>query len=54
MLHPTITPEQLADAITGTVANADNINHKKLDALNQALVELFQMQPEDEIHGNDE
>ena len=54
ILHPTITPEQLADAITGTVANADNINHEKLDALNQALVGFFQMQPEDETHGNDE
>ena len=54
ILHPTITPEQLADAITGTVANTDNINHEKLDELNQALVGLFQIQPENETHGNDE
>ena len=53
-MHSTITPEQLANAITGSVANTDNINHEKLDALNQALVGLFQMQPEDETHGNDE
>ena len=54
LLHPAITPEQLADAITGTVANTEAINHEKLNALNHALVELFQTKPEGDTHENDE
>ena len=54
LLHPTITPEQLADAITGTVANAETINHEKLNALNHALVELFQTKSEGDTHEDDE
>lgn len=54
LLHPTITPEQLADAVTGTVANTEAINPEKLNALNHALVELFQTKPEDDTHENDD
>lgn len=54
LLHLTITPEQLADAVTGTVANTEAINPEKLNALNHALVELFQAKPEDDTHENDE
>lgn len=52
--NPTITPKQLADAVTGTVAGSDFISAEKLDALNQALVNIFQIDPEDNHHASDE
>jgi transcriptional regulator with XRE-family HTH domain len=39
---PTITPEQLADAITGTVSGAEGVNPEALDNFNQALRGLIQ------------
>ena len=39
---PTITPEDVADAITGTIANVDGVNQAALDNFNQALVGLMQ------------
>lgn len=40
--NPAIMPEELADAITGTIANVDGVNQKALDDLNKALVGLMQ------------
>ena len=39
---PTVTPEEVADAITGTIANVDGVNQKALDDFNNALVGLMQ------------
>ena len=39
---PSIMPEELADAITGTIANVDGVNQKALDDFNNALVGLMQ------------
>ena len=39
---PTVTPEEIADAITGTIANVDGVNQEALDTFNQALVGLMQ------------
>jgi transcriptional regulator with XRE-family HTH domain len=38
----TVTPEQLADAITGTVSGAEGVNQEALDNFNQALRGLMQ------------
>ena len=38
----TVTPEEIADAITGTIANVDGVNQEALDTFNQALVGLMQ------------
>ena len=40
--NPAIMPEELADAITGTIATVDGVNQKSLDVLNKALVGLMQ------------
>lgn len=40
--NPAIMPEELADAITGTIANADCVDQKALDSFNKALVDLMQ------------
>lgn len=42
MANPTITPESLANAITGSVSGVDGINQEALDNLNQALLGLMQ------------
>ena len=39
---PAIMPEELADAITGTIANADCVDQEALDSFNKALVGLMQ------------
>jgi len=39
---PSIVPEELADAITGTIANADCVDQEALDSFNKALVGLMQ------------
>lgn len=39
---PAVTPEEVADAITGTIANVDGVNQEALDNFNQALVGLMQ------------
>ena len=39
---PAIMPEDIADAITGTIANVDGVNQEALDNFNQALVGLMQ------------
>jgi len=40
--NPTIMPEELADAITGTIANVDGVDQEALDSFNKALVGLMQ------------
>ncbi len=47
MRHPSITPEQVADAITGTVSGMDGVNEDSLKQFKYALVDLMQstMQP---------
>ncbi len=42
MQHISITPEQLAQAVTGSVAGMDGVNQEKLDKLTQSLAEFFQ------------
>ena len=37
-----VTPEEVADAITGTIADVDGVNQEALDNFNQALVGLMQ------------
>ena len=37
-----IMPEELADAITGTIAKADCVDQEALDSFNKALVGLMQ------------
>jgi transcriptional regulator with XRE-family HTH domain len=37
-----IMPKELADAITGTIANADSVDQEALDSFNKALVGLMQ------------
>ena len=39
---PSIMPEELADAITGTIANVDVVNQEALSNFNKALVDLMQ------------
>lgn len=39
---PAVTPEEVADAITGTIANVEGVNQEALDNFNQALVGLMQ------------
>ena len=39
---PAIMPEELADAITGTIANADCVDQEALSNFNKALVDLMQ------------
>lgn len=50
MLHPSITPEEIADSITGTIATVDGVNQEALDNFNQALLGLMQTMviPKDE------
>lgn len=50
MANPTITPESLANAITGSVSGVDGINQEVLDNLNQALLGLMQtmVRPKDD------
>lgn len=50
MANPTITPESLANAITGSVSGVDGINQEALDNLNQALLGLMQtmVRPKDD------
>lgn len=47
MRHPSITPKQLADAITGTISGMEDVNEEALKQLNHALIDLVQstMQP---------
>lgn len=42
MLKPHITPEDIADSITGKIATADGVNQDALDNFNQALLGLMQ------------
>lgn len=39
---PKVTPEDVADAITGTIANVDGVDQEALNNFNQALVGLMQ------------
>lgn len=50
MLKPSITPEEIADSITGTIATVDGVNQEALDNFNQALLGLMQTMviPKDE------
>lgn len=42
MLKPHITPEDIADSITGKIATVDGVNQDALDNFNQALLGLMQ------------
>lgn len=41
MSHPSISPQQLADAITGSVSGMDGVDNDALYQLNQALVNMM-------------
>ena len=40
--NPSVMPEELADAITGTIANVDGVDQEALSNFNKALVDLMQ------------
>lgn len=42
MLKPHVTPEDIAAAVTGKIANIDGVNQEALDNFNQALLGLMQ------------
>ena len=42
MQNPTITPEAVVDAITGSISGVDGVNQKALDNFNHALLGLMQ------------
>ncbi len=48
--HPSISPQQLADAITGSVSGMDGVDEDALSQLNQALVNMMKstLQPPQE------
>ncbi len=54
MRHPSVTPEQVADAITGTVSGMDGVDEGALREFNHALVNLMQstMQPPPQENGH--
>lgn len=41
MRHPSVTPEQIAKAVTNTVQNVDGVNQQALDKFGAALAELL-------------
>lgn len=54
MRHPSVTPEQVADAITNTVSGMDGVDDGALKEFNHALVNLMQstMQPPPQENGH--
>lgn len=42
MQKPSVTPEEVADSITGMIATMDGVNQKALDNFNQSLLGLMQ------------
>ena len=54
MLNPTITPEAVVDAITGSISGVDGVNQEALDNFNKALLGLMQTMvlPEDDGQDN--
>ena len=51
---PTITPEAVADAVTGSISGVDGVNQEALDNFNKALLGLMQTMvlPEDDGQDN--
>lgn len=51
---PTITPEAVADAVTGSISGVDGVNQEALDTFNKALLGLMQTMvlPEDDGQDN--
>ena len=51
---PTITPEAVADAVTGSISGVDGVNQEALDNFNHALLGLMQTMvlPEDDGQDN--
>jgi len=54
MRHPSVTPEQVADAVTGTVSGMDGVDEEALEQFNHALVSLMQstLQPPPQGNGH--
>ena len=54
MQNPTITPEAVVDAITGSISGVDGVNQEALDNFNKALLGLMQTMvlPEDDGQDN--
>lgn len=54
MQNPTITPEAVVDAITGSISGVDGVNQEALDNFNKALLGLMQTMvlPEDDGQNN--
>ncbi len=55
MSHPSISPQQLADAITGSVSGMDGVDNDALYQLNQALVNMMNatlQPPQEKDHGD--
>lgn len=54
MQNPTITPEAVVDAITGSISGVDGVNQEALDNFNHALLGLMQTMvlPEDDGQDN--
>ena len=53
---PTITPEAVADAVTGSVSGMDYVNQEALLNFNQSLVDLLKttlQQPESQVQSDD-
>lgn len=42
MQNPTITPEVIADVVTGSISGVNGVNQELLDNLNHVLVGLMQ------------
>ena len=49
--HPTITPEQLANAVSGSIAGAENVDADKLNDFSRSLQALIQSMADN--HGSD-
>ena len=54
MQNPTITPEAVVDAITGSISGVNGVNQEALDNFNKALLGLMQTMvlPEDDGQDN--
>jgi len=56
MRHPSVTPEQIADAVTGTVQNMVGVNQSALDKFGEALAEFMHstLMPQENDNGDTE
>ncbi len=48
---PNITPEMVANAITGSVSGMDGVDPEALQQFNQMLIGLLTVKPTDDEHG---